>query len=165
MLRGWVLAGGASTRFGRDKALEPFEGVPMALLVARRMQEAGLEVGFVAKDNRLDHLGFPSLIEPPEPRHPALGLAVALELGEAVFAPCDVPWLPSEAFLRLKPRSVAFDGRVHPLVARYPASFAARARALVDRNEAAKKLADGCERVTMPQAWLRNVNRPEDLGE
>lgn len=164
MLKGWVLAGGASSRFGRDKALHLVEGVPMALRVARSMQAAGLDVGFVAKDHRLDHLGLPVLIEPAAPRHPALGIAVALELGEAVFAPCDVAWIPPEAFLALKPRSVAFDGRVHPLVARYPASWARRAHDIANRNEAANKLADAAERVTMPSGWLRNVNRPEDLG-
>ena len=164
MLRGWVLAGGASRRFGRDKALVELEGLPLALHVARAMQAAGLEVGFVAKDDRLAHLGFPVLVEPQELRHPAVGVATALEQGAGVFAPCDVPFLPAEAFGMLGPGCVAFDGRVHPLVAHYPADFVEHAWAIANRNEAANKLADGCQRVTMPPHWLRNVNRPEDLS-
>ncbi|HJN73054.1 MAG TPA: NTP transferase domain-containing protein [Myxococcota bacterium] len=162
-MRGWVLAGGASSRFGRDKATVEVEGIPMVLRVARAMQAAGLQVGIVAKDRRLDHLGLPVLVEPLEPRHPALGVAVALELGEAVFAPCDLPWIPPEAFLALGPASVAFDGHVHPLVARYPGSWAGRAREIAEGGHAAKKLADGAERVAMPTSWLRNINRPIDL--
>ena len=39
-LRGLLLCGGASVRFGRDKLLEPIDGVPMAVVSARNLRGA-----------------------------------------------------------------------------------------------------------------------------
>ena len=60
---------------------------------------------------------------------------------------------------------VAWDGaRLHPLVARYESSAAARARRLLAREAPARDLADGAARIAMRAGWLRNVNRLSDLS-
>jgi molybdopterin-guanine dinucleotide biosynthesis protein A len=163
---GFLLAGGKAHRFGADKALHPVEGVPMALRVATAMREAGLEVVAVAKDRRLEELGIPCLVEPDEPRHPLVGVVLGLRQGGGVFAPCDVPWIPAQAFVRLAaaPGSIARDeGGLHPLLAHYPADWLARAEDLLERRKPARHLGDGAARIDLPSAWLRNVNRVEDL--
>ena len=41
-----ILTGGKSSRMGRDKALLPVGGVPMARLLAERFRAAGFDVAF-----------------------------------------------------------------------------------------------------------------------
>ena len=60
MAYGFVLVGGLSTRMGRDKALLPVGGVPMALLQARKLERVCGRAAFVGKDpGALAALGYP----------------------------------------------------------------------------------------------------------
>ncbi len=164
---GFLLAGGRAHRFGADKAMHLVDGVPMALRVYTSMREAGLEVVAVAKDRRLEELGIPCLVEPDKPRHPLVGVVLGLGEGGGVFAPCDVPWIPPQAFVQLAeaPGSIARDeGGLHPLLAHYPEDWLERAQELLSRRRPARALADGAQFLDLPAAWLRNVNRVEDLG-
>ena len=163
MLTGAVLAGGVSRRFGRDKARFRVEGVPMVVRVANAMRAAGLQVVVIAQDDRLSDLGLTCLVEPPGERHPLRGVVHGLENGVSVFCPCDVPFIPPQAFELLAEPGVAVTDRVHPLVAHYPPTALDRARALLDGNGSATKLAQGLRRVTMSPSWLVNVNRLADL--
>ena len=47
MAYGFVLVGGLSRRMGRDKALLPLGGVPMALLQARKLERVCGRAAFV----------------------------------------------------------------------------------------------------------------------
>jgi molybdopterin-guanine dinucleotide biosynthesis protein A len=143
----------------------------MALRVAAAMRAAGLSPRLVARDGGLADLGLPVLVEDAAgPVHPlngvAAGLAAAGE-GGALFAPCDLPWLPPEAFARLlagAPPRVAGDGEgLHPLVGWYPASWGPRVAAALASGASAWSLAEAAEVVVFPREWLINVNRRGDL--
>ncbi len=167
IVRGYVLVGGASRRFGTDKASAPVEGVPMAEHVALAMEGAGLEVRFVGKEARWR----PTVLEVGD-RHPLRGVVAALDdafdagLERVVLAPCDLPFLPTEAFERLLDRAgaaVLAADRVQPLCAVYPVSWRDRARELLDQGGSVRSFAADAERLEVPAAGLHNVNRRDDL--
>ncbi len=106
---GVVLAGGASSRMGRDKALIEVAGVPMVLRVARTMAAAGASRILVAGGDtvRLASLGLTVVPDRERGLGPLAGILAAMgELDVAgsespsptqgpimVTSPCDTPLL------------------------------------------------------------------------
>lgn len=124
-MRAWILAGGASRRYGSDKALADVDGIPMVLRVADTLREAGLEPVVLARHAR----GLPlrEVIEPDAPtRHPLFGVACALghEADDggsdgALVCPVDAwPLQGAQVRALYTARAVA---RVNPLVGWWPA--------------------------------------------
>ncbi|MEE2750986.1 MAG: NTP transferase domain-containing protein [Myxococcota bacterium] len=171
-MKGFVLAGGASTRFGSEKALHPVDGVAMALRVVRALEGAGLDVQLVVRNRDLAELGPSLLHEPPSPgHHPLQGVHAALqslEPGECgFFAPCDMPWLRSDgvrALLAARAPAVASDGkRIHPLLCQVPWEWRARVEEALRQGGAVRELFSGVTQVVLEPAQLANINRVEDL--
>jgi len=171
LIRGFILAGGRSSRFGEDKARFPVDGVPMLQRVMAAMIAAGHTPRIIARDDRLADMA-PVLVEPTDaPRHPLNGVLAGLASlapdESALFAPCDLPWIPPEAFTRLLaagPAAAAHDGeRAHPLVALYPASWRQRVADTLARGGSVRSVAADAVSVQMPADWLKNVNRRSDL--
>jgi len=177
--RGYVLAGGRSSRMGRDKARIPVQGVPMAERVAGVLAQTGLQVTLIRRgpaqpDEPAWHLpdgtALPVIREPDDGApHPLHGVVAALEHARApiLICPCDVPDLHPDdvrALLGAGPSAVAWDGqRVHPLLAVLDPSVLDRARRLARAGGAVRDLIQGFRRVRLPAQHLRNVNRPQDL--
>jgi molybdopterin-guanine dinucleotide biosynthesis protein A len=168
----FVLAGGASTRFGGDKASFLIDGRPMVLHVVEALRSAGLQVRLVVRNEDLKALGVPLLFEPlSEGHYPLRGLLAGLETlkpnESALFAPCDLPFLTGEAISTLAQApapSVAFDGeRIHPLLGHYAAAAQDRLRMHMAKNASAMAFAEDAHRVGLAPELLRNINRPEDL--
>jgi molybdopterin-guanine dinucleotide biosynthesis protein A len=129
---GYVLVGGRSSRFGADKALLDWHGRPLALHVAREVQEAAGVVTLVGAPERYAHLGLAVILDPVSGHGPLAGLQAALEHTSAdwnLVVACDMPNLTAP-FLRslletaagrdpdlLLPRDAA--GRAEPLCAVY----------------------------------------------
>ena len=152
---------------GREKALVPFGGRPLAAWVIEAMQRAGLEVVVVAK-RPLD-LGVPVWIEPEAPTHPLLGIVTALERHGApvVAAACDLPFLTESDVRAL----AAAAGPVacapgHPLAARWEPAVLGALRAAVADGAAVRAVVErlGATPVALPERSLRNLNRPEDVA-
>lgn len=153
-MNGWVLAGGASRRFGSDKALHRVDGVPLAERVARVLVAAGLEVAVLGREHR--GLGVPEVVEPEGPRHPLWGVAYALERGDGFFAPCDLPDLRVEVVRALlDARAVALG---LPLLGVIPATLAARAAELARAGAPAWRLVEGLPSLDVGP--LVNLNHP-----
>ena len=55
-IRGYVLAGGGSTRFGRDKALVEFGGTPLLLQIVKLAQACASPVTIIANAEKYRHL-------------------------------------------------------------------------------------------------------------
>ncbi len=93
--RGYILAGGRSTRWGSDKAVAVVEGRALALHAAVALRAAGFAPWLVARETR-PVLGLREILEPDGPLHPAWGLAHALGDARACGAagalclPCDL---------------------------------------------------------------------------
>jgi len=170
--RAFVLAGGASKRFGQDKASFVLKGKPMALWVAEAFQAAGLSVHLVVRDEKLRGLGLPLIVEPPSEGHyPLRGVLAGLEtLGQgeaALFCPCDLPFLTEASVRRMADTvapAVAFDGeRVHPLFVSLGRGALGALREHIAGHGSAMGFVEGAKRVSVPVGELRNVNRVGDL--
>ncbi|HKX75709.1 MAG TPA: NTP transferase domain-containing protein, partial [Acidimicrobiia bacterium] len=84
MVVGVVLAGGASRRMGRDKALVEVGGKPMIAWVVGALEEAGLEVVVAGKPQGWE--GRRGLTDPPGLVGPLAGLMAALGEGHDLVA-------------------------------------------------------------------------------
>lgn len=95
---GFVLAGGQSSRMGRDKALLHFAGRPLIAHAISILREVGLPVS-IAGANLPALAEFAPVIRDPNPGlGPLAGISAALASTSAqyaVFLPVDLPLLPS----------------------------------------------------------------------
>ncbi|MFY9748422.1 MAG: molybdenum cofactor guanylyltransferase [Acidobacteriaceae bacterium] len=129
-MNGFVLAGGQSTRMGRDKALLAMNGRPLvehALEVLR-----GLDLGPRICGARPDLAGFAEVVADNFPQcGPLAGIEAALAVSDSelnLFVPVDLPGLPREFLQWMMVRAersqvVAtiprYGGRYQPLCAIY----------------------------------------------
>lgn len=92
---GFILAGGASSRMGQDKALVEVAGLPMVAHALGILREAGLPVRIAG--GRVELEAFAPVVK-DEGGGPLAGVCAALEAAEgelAVFLPVDMPLVPS----------------------------------------------------------------------
>jgi len=120
-------------------------------------------------------LAVPVWVEPDAPRHPVAGLLHALAgAGGRPVLVCavDLPGVTAATVARLAGApgegtvlAADPDGRVQPLLGRYPASAAEALRAAApDARLTETVLALRPTLLPVPAAELRNVNTPEDLA-
>ena len=168
MILGAVLAGGASSRFGSDKALAEIDG---ERLIDRTVAALGRQCEAVVVCGRT-WPGVQTVADRPSAGlGPLGGLAGALALAKTggyaavLTAPCDVPDLPDDLLARLAPAPAYLIEC--PVIGLWPAALAE----VLDRH-----LADGGRRSM--RAWaevagargvtldhpMTNINRPEDLA-
>jgi molybdenum cofactor guanylyltransferase len=150
---GFVLAGGRSSRMGRDKALLLFDGRPLVMHALAILREAGLRVAIAGANpaNRTALSAFAPIVDDPEPgRGPLAGICAALESTSAryaVFLPVDLPLLPASlaAYLLRHARVTGFAITVARV-----AGFSQTFPAVVDRaalpglRSALETRDDGC---------------------
>ncbi|HEY2847480.1 MAG TPA: molybdenum cofactor guanylyltransferase [Pyrinomonadaceae bacterium] len=137
-LEAFILIGGRSSRFGRDKAFVEFEGETLAARAGRTVEAAfpGIRITFVAAEDgqfgeMVDELDHPVIFDTRKGFSAWSGLHSALSNSSAewtlVFA-CDLPFVKSE-LLRLLASdrdsdwdavvSKEADGRLQPLCSIY----------------------------------------------
>jgi molybdopterin-guanine dinucleotide biosynthesis protein A len=176
---GVVLAGGAGSRVGGDKAALPVAGRPLISWPLAALRAVLAEVAVVAKEATvLPPVGYGVLVwrEPDEPRHPLAGVVEALRRAggrPVVVLACDLP-LVTPALVRAlaegdaggAPALVArAEGRLQPLCARYePAALA-----LLEGFDGSGRVVTQIEALRpavleVEAALLRNVNTPQDAA-
>ena len=177
---GVILAGGASSRMGADKALIEVEGRPMAARVADALREAGCGPVFCqGGDNRLSAALGVEIAPDPEPGAgpvPAILAALRRAGGPIVVAACDLVDLDAES---VRAVIVAGDQSGVPVVAVcsgddrphllsfWPEDALAPLQAALDQGLGAyRRVLDrlGAVTVHVASSAVRNVNRPEDLA-
>ncbi len=116
-VRAYVLAGGGSTRFGRDKALVEFAGHPVLLQIVKLAQTCSNPVAVIASTAKYRHLD--AQLEIVEDRWPGEGplggIITALEHTAAadptcrwnLILSCDMPFLTREWLQYLISRALA----------------------------------------------------------
>lgn len=93
---GFVLTGGLSSRMGRDKALLPYHGGPLAGFVARLVAQAAGSAALVGSAQRHGMLGYPVIEDRYPGQGPLGGIVTALESTAAdwnLIVACDMPRL------------------------------------------------------------------------
>ena len=98
---GFILAGGQSSRMGRDKALSPFAGEPLIARAVSTLREVGLPIAIAgaASSARASLVSYVPVVDDPQPGlGPLSGICAAMAATSArlaVFLPVDLPLLPS----------------------------------------------------------------------
>lgn len=185
---GFILAGGSSTRMGRDKALLEIGGVPLLVRTARLLEPLAASVTVVGTPDRYAHLGLRVVPDDyPAGTGPLGGIATALRISTAewnLVAGCDLPYLSEEWLDWLMARALASRADaivpetpqgLEPLCAMYRSRCATTLAAAVAKG--VRKVTDGfaglaMERIT-PADWgarssaflFTNMNTPQDYKE
>ena len=156
ILRGFVLAGGRSSRFGSDKAVADWQGVPAALALVRVLEEAGLQAAVVSRQTRVELSDTVEVIErASESFHPLFGVA-AIAGEDAVFlCPCDAEHLTASMVRALcAAEAVSADS---PLVGVWPAGLRKLAGAAAAAGSSVRALAAGLPRLDVGSTGNRNA--------
>jgi len=185
---GFILAGGESSRMGRDKALLELNGEPMIVRVARLMESvAGIPV-LVGAPERFRALGLQVIADDWPAAGPLGAIATALRASSApwnLIVACDLPYLtkawldfivarglssPADAILPMNERGA------EPLCAMYRKSCEPAIRAALGRGT--RKVTDGLAALRTeniePAEWkafdsegllFKNMNSPADYEE
>ena len=172
MVTGCILAGGTSSRMGRDKAFLPIGSRTLIELVMQRLRpfvERMIVIGHAHNVQRLR--AMPSadmvLMDVHPGYGPLMGISTGLlhtETPLTVFLPCDMPWVERELIERLIGscrHGVEVTASLHPtegiqpfpLVCRCTASR--RIGALLDRGERSLQAL-----FQLPDAQLLTIDEP-----
>ena len=178
---GYILTGGHSSRFGRNKALYLLRGQPMVLHVANALDALVRPVTLVGTPEAYRALALPAIPDRVAGAGPLGGIVSALEHSRsrwALIVACDMPRLASAPLAKLLDRALHStaqaivprtpDGRLQPLCAIYSkTALGALSDALQGRTY---KLMDAFaglrwDVLTVDDAApFANVNRLSDLG-
>ena len=120
LVNGYVLAGGGSTRFGRDKAMVEMDGMPMLLRMRALLGEITNQVNVIAAPNKYAALGISGIPDRWDGQGPLAGIITALlateEGGEEtqwnLILGCDMPFLTREWLAYLVGRALVSDAEV-----------------------------------------------------
>jgi molybdenum cofactor guanylyltransferase len=170
-----VLAGGRSTRMGRDKATLPIGGVSLLERVIARVRPLVREIVVVAAAAQTVPATAARVVRDPVPERGPLP-ALALGLGSITTAwafalACDTPFVRRDVLRALAAEAAGaraviprWNGRLQPLVALYHATLASDLTALVDAGESRLQAIARLPRVRIvPSATLAR-NDPEGLS-
>lgn len=177
---GYVLAGGRSSRFGRDKALFAWDGRPLAVRAAEVVRESAARVALVGPRERYAGLGYPVVEDPVAGAGPLAGIVAALADSPAEWTAvlaCDLPNVTVELLDALFERAaetnvdgvlaVEADGREQPLCAVYSRRLAAPLAKRLEAGE--RKIIRALEGFRLERlsasddSLLVNANTPADL--
>jgi molybdopterin-guanine dinucleotide biosynthesis protein A len=188
-IEAFVLAGGRSTRMGREKALLELGGVPMALRLAMLVAPLTSNVTLLGSPSHFSDLPMRVIADDQPDLGPLGGIATALRLTQCdwnLILGCDLPFLTEEWLAWLIARATASSaqavlpagarGHVEPLCAMYHRSAHPAIAAALGRG--VRKVTDGLAdvaRVEIPPAdWkafdsagrlFKNMNTPADYQE
>jgi molybdopterin-guanine dinucleotide biosynthesis protein A len=122
---GFILAGGASSRMGRDKGLLDFSGTPLILLTARLLEPLVAEVTVVGSPARYASLGLRVIADADNSQAhgkpekigmgPLAGIATALSVTHLpwnLIVACDLPYLSAKWIDWLLLRALRSHGEV-----------------------------------------------------
>jgi len=173
---GFVLAGGGSTRMGRDKALLPYRGTTLLEHIASIVRQAAGTATIIGDPDRYRNVGFP--VCPDQILHcgPMGGIYTALSVTASdwnLVVACDMPMLSAPVLRRLIDHSFQSPsncivgtgpgGEPHPLCAVYHRRcLPLLEQAVRDKRFRMKGLLSelDAEHVALDPSALANVNTP-----
>jgi molybdenum cofactor guanylyltransferase len=164
---------------GRDKALLPLNGCPLAMWIARAVAQSAGTATLVGPPERYSGMGFPAIPDLFPGEGPLGGILTALRHSNAewnLIVACDMPNIDAALLSRLLDAAkqsspdallpVTPEGRPQPLCAVYRRTCLApfeKAFSEGARKVAAALAAVRCLRPPMGEvSQFQNVNTPED---
>lgn len=175
---GFVLAGGKSSRMGRDKATLPYHGTTLVNHVARLVRDAAGKVAVLGEPTRYGMLGYPVYPDLVPGCGPLGGIYTALSVTSTdwnLMVACDMPSLSLPILRDLLERAGASEGECvaasgstgepEPLCAVYHRKCApALKQAIQDKRFTMRDLLKELqsETVSVAPLALANVNTPAD---
>jgi len=178
-INGYVMAGGASTRFGFDKARAELNGEAMLARMCKSVKEVSGSVGIVAPFERYAEFGE-RLVEDHWPgQGPLGGIISALidahtrndEPAWCLIVGCDMPFLTREWLTYLKDRTVTTRAAVvapqsarglEPLCACWHTS--ATDKLQFSFEDGIRKVTDAMKRVSMEVVDEKEWKRFDEMG-
>ena len=157
-IAGYILVGGGSTRFGRDKALVEFDGQPMLARMMRLMRSVTKDLKLVATPEKYAEFGTQLVADGWPGQGPLGGIITALEdAAQSASRPewnlivsCDMPFLTQDWLQFLANRAAKSKAQVvfphsasgpEPLCACWQTSAAAKLRSEFERG--VRKVTEG----------------------
>ena len=187
-IAGFILAGGESSRMGRDKALLELDGVPLIVRMARLVGSVAGRPTVVGNPEAYRSLGLRVIGDDWTGAGPLGGIATALRnlnVPWGLVVACDLPYVTRPWLAYLVERAMASEADAllpmnvrgaEPLCAVYHKRCEAAIRAALERGT--RKVTEGLEglRVELiePSEWkafdsggllFKNMNSPEDYEE
>ena len=182
------MAGGESSRMGRDKALLKLGGAPQVVRTARLVESVVAPPVIVGEAGPYRELGLRVIADDWPGAGPLGGIATALRASEApwnLIVACDLPHLTRAWLAYLVERALATQadavlpmstGGVEPLCAMYHKRCEPAIRAALEGGT--RKVTDGLKELLVemigPLEWksfdsegllFKNMNAPEDYDE
>jgi molybdenum cofactor guanylyltransferase len=179
---GFILAGGASSRMGRDKGLLDFGGVPLIVHTARLLQPIVAEVTVVGSPNRYAKFGLRVVADKAQALHglessgcgPLAGIATALSatlMPWNLVVACDLPYLSAKWLDWLLSRALCSQAEVvvprtergiEPLAAVYRRECSAPIAAALARG--VRKVTDVIETLEVKFVYPREWRHADSGG-
>jgi molybdenum cofactor guanylyltransferase len=185
---GFILAGGESSRIGRDKALLELNGVTLIVRAAELVESVAETCAIVGDSVRLEGLALRVLADDFPGAGPLGGIATALRNSGAewnLVIACDLPYLTREWLEYLVARADRSDADIvlptndlgaEPLCAMYRGRCLPAIRAALEAGT--RKVTDGLSGIPTdfvePSEWkefdsdrllFKNMNSPADYEE
>jgi molybdopterin-guanine dinucleotide biosynthesis protein A len=173
-----IIAGGRSSRMGREKALIEIAGRPMLNWIIDRIAPQADILAINTNSDTLSGTGLPVIADlrhdigtPLAGLHAALSFAVAQGADQLLTVPSDCPFLPRDLVKRLGTRAPAIattNAGPHYLTGLWPASLLSKIEAAsVRRVQDWVSFSRACKVgwPSDPYDPFFNVNTPEDLVE
>ncbi|MGB0035822.1 MAG: molybdenum cofactor guanylyltransferase [Candidatus Acidiferrales bacterium] len=185
---GFVLAGGESSRMGRDKGLLELDGVPLAVRAAKLAESVTGAPATIIGGAAYESFGLRVIGDDWPGLGPLGGIATALRASETpwnLVAACDLPYLTKEWLEFLIGRALAShadallpmnERGAEPLCAMYRKRCEPMIRAALERGT--RKVTDGLAGLRVesiePAEWkvfdsegllFKNMNSPADYEE
>ncbi|HSJ66050.1 MAG TPA: molybdenum cofactor guanylyltransferase [Anditalea sp.] len=180
----YILAGGKSSRMGKDKGLISLNDKPMVSYTLNLCKEIGYSPILVASQEEYSALGYPVIKDIIPDKGPMGGLYTALEHNkdEATYIllfSCDMPFIPKEAIFKLaeaandQPIIVSeFMNEINPLFALYHKDLREQVKLSLEKGHLKMKglietfshdKIDMEDLVLQTPLRFSNINTPEDL--
>lgn len=154
-----ILAGGKSSRFGRDKGLTTFRDGPLVERVIAVFKEMELPAFIVSNDDAYQTFGLPVFADEHKEIGPLGGLHTALKNASTTHcfcAACDMPFLDKRLFEAMIEYSdfeavvPRYNGRPEPLLGLYKTEALPKIEALIQQGN--YRMSEAVEQLT--HHWL-----------
>lgn len=137
----FILAGGKSSRMGRDKGLIEINRRPMIAYLIETLHNLGLETSIVSNNSYYGQFGLPVLPDIIKDQGPLGGLYTAMHHAKAanvLLLSCDMPFIGEEALQKLlgalQPDQIVatlMNGHLNPMPAIYPCRLEEQVKSLI----------------------------------